>query len=101
MSDPLCADTNYDDVQEDNDNNKSDFMKIGGNVFSNVPYKLTLFMFILGMLIFSDLFIDGFLHGIPGAVDGECANSKGTIIQLILYSLALIMLDLMIKYDWI
>jgi hypothetical protein len=99
MSESLCADADYNDEQDDV--TKSDFMKIGGNVFSNVPYKLTLFMFIVGMLIFSDLFIDGFLHGIPGAVDGEYANSKGTIIQLLLFCLALILLDLMIKYEWI
>jgi hypothetical protein len=99
MSEPLCTDADYDDEQDDC--TKSDFMRISGNVFSNVPYKLTLFMFIVGMLIFSDLFIDGFLHGIPGAVGGECASSKGTIIQLLLFCLAHIMLDLMIKYEWI
>lgn len=99
MSEPICNDNDYD--EEQSDATKSDFMKIGGNIFSNIPYKLTFFMFLVGMLIFSDLFIDGFLHGIPGAVDGECASSKGTIIQLLLFCLALIMLDLMIKYEWI
>jgi len=99
MSEPIGEDCDYE--REESDDTKSDFMKIGGNVFTNIPYKLTFFMFLIGMLLFSDLFIDGFLHGIPGAVDGECATSKGTMIQLLIYSLMLIVLHLMITYSWI
>jgi hypothetical protein len=80
---------------------KSDFMKIGGNIFSNINYKQTIFMFLMGMVIFSDLFIDGVLTGMSGAVDGECPTTKGTIVQLTVFCLLLIVVDLMIKYSWI
>jgi hypothetical protein len=80
---------------------KSDFMKVGGNIFSNINYKQTIFMFLIGMIIFSDLFIDGVLTGMSDAVDGECPTTKGTIVQLTVFCLLLIVVDLMIKYSWI
>jgi len=89
------------EYKPEHDNSKSDFMEVGGNIFTNVPYKLTFFMFFIGMLLFSDLFINNVLSGIPDTVDGECPTSKGTIIQLLLYCLSLIICDLMIKYKWI
>lgn len=98
MSEPISTDN--DDYDEDSEG-KSDFMKVSGNIFSNIPYKLTFFMFLIGMVIFSDLFIDGFLNNISGTVDGECPTSKGTMIQLLVYSLVLILLHLLISYEWI
>lgn len=98
MSEPILPET---DEYVDDDESKSDFMKVSGNIFSNIPYKLTVFMFIVGMIIFSDLFIDNFLHGISGAVDGENPTNKGTMIQLLTYSLMLIILHLLIGYEWL
>jgi len=80
---------------------KTDFVNITGNIFCNINYKLSIFMFLFGILLFSDLFIETFLIKIPGAVDGENTTTKGTIIQLLVFCLVLIILDLLIKYKWI
>ena len=88
------------DVECEEDN-KSDFMKMSGNMFVNINYKLAFFMFIFGMLLFSDLFTDSFLKNINGAVGLQYPTTKGTFIQLFIYVILLIVFDLLIKYEWI
>lgn len=96
MSDPIDLPT-----EEVEDGTKTDFVKISGNIFGNINFKLAFFVFILGIILFSDVFIDGVLLKMNNAVDGECATTKGTMIQLLLLSLGLIVLDLLIKLDWL
>ena len=86
---------------DDESSKKSDLINVGSGLLSNINYKLAFFMFILGMFLFSDLFIEQVLSNTPGAVDGECATSKGTMIQLLFYTVSLIILDLMIKSNWL
>jgi hypothetical protein len=88
-------------AEVDIDDDKTDFMKITGDIFGGINFKLACFVFILGIIIFSDVFIDGILLKIDGTVNGECTTTKGTIIQLLLLSLGLIMLDLAIKRGWL
>jgi hypothetical protein len=96
MSDSITCD----DFEENTSKSKkSDFMSLGGNVFYNINYKLPIFMFLIGMLIFSDLFIENCLYN--SAVDGEMATTKGTMIQLLLFCIILVVLDLLIKYKFI
>ena len=47
------------------------------------------------------LFIDGVLSKIDNAVDGECATTKGTLIQLLLLCVGYLILDLLVKAEWI
>lgn len=79
---------------------KSDFMRVGGNILSNVNYRIAIFLFFIGLFIFSDIFTEGFLSKISSDVMmGDCITTKGTILQLILLILSYIVLDLLCKYD--
>lgn len=77
---------------------KSDFMSMTGGLITDINIKVAFLLFIIGVLIFSDVFIDGILRGIGGTVDDQCTTTKGTVIQLTLLSLAYIILDLVVKY---
>ena len=105
MSEVIKTDENGDSTSNEDDslnsNKKSDFVSMIGRVFSSINFKMCLFLFFAGMLIFSDLFIDGFLSRCDGCVDGICTTSKGTMIQLIIYILCFVVLDLLIKGEWI
>ena len=80
---------------------KTDFMQMSGNMLSNINIKMSFILFFLGMIIFSDLFIDGFLNKFDGAVHGECTTTKGTIIQLLFLVIGYIIMDLVTKYEWL
>lgn len=88
-------------IFDEDELSKTDLMTVGGNIASKINYKLSIFMFIIGMFIFSDLFVESFLHGIPDAVDGEYPTTKGTVVQLTVFCLVLLVLDLLIETDWV
>ena len=90
MSDPI---DNIDTV----DPNKSDFVSVGGNVLQNINIKVAVLLLIIGMILFSDIFIDGVLAKISGTVHGECTTTKGTMIQLIMLVLSYIVIDLLVQ----
>ena len=94
--DPIILD---DDCVDDENENKSDFVALSGNILSNINYKLGIFIFIIGIFLYSDLFVDSILNSFPGAVDSNYPTSYGTIVQLTIYTLILIVLDLLIKYE--
>jgi len=75
----------------------SDFINMTYDLFSAINYKVAILLFILGIIIFSDVFIESFLVGINGAVDGDTPTSKGTGIQLIALTLMYIVIDLMVS----
>lgn len=79
--------------------NKSDLVKVSGSILGDINIKLAIVVFITGMLVFSDLFIDNFLSKINRAVDGENATTKGTIIQLTVLVIIMIIVDLLTKHD--
>jgi hypothetical protein len=84
-----------------NTDNKTDFMNISGNILTNINYKVTFLLFIMGMLLFSDVFIENVLTKFKDTVDGECTTTKGTIIQLLLLIISYIVLDLLVKYKFL
>lgn len=75
--------------------NNSDFINMFYDLFNTINFKVAIFLFILGVLIFSDTFIEVFLNPIDGAVDADTPTTKGTTIQLIALTLGYIMIDLM------
>ena len=89
-----------DDNQEDK-SNKSDFVTMGGSLLWQINFKVGLYLLIIGMVLFSDIFIDGVLYKIDGTTHGECTTTKGTMIQLILFILAYLVLDILVKNDCI
>lgn len=91
---------------DENTKNKSndeqtDFMSVSGNILTSINYKVTFLLFIVGMLLFSDVFIENVLIKFKDTIDGECTTSKGTMIQLILLIIAYIVLDLLVKYKFL
>lgn len=78
---------------------KTDFMKMTGNMISNINCKVAFLLFIVGMILFSDVFIEGVLSGFSGTVEGDCTTTKGTMLQLLFMIIAYIILDLIVKYD--
>ena len=99
-----CDDTD-DNCKSSNRNgknhNKSDFLKIGGNIASAINVKMALFLFFLSMILFSDVFIDGCLSRIDNATQGECTTTKGTMIQITLLVIGYLLLDLLIGGGWL
>ena len=93
MSEPI------DNIKPSKNNKKSDFMKVGGGVLIDINYKISAFLFMMGMFIFSDIFIDKIMTQFEGAVDGECTTTKGTMIQLICLVIGYIIIDLVIQYE--
>lgn len=79
---------------------KTDLIKLSGNIMSSVNYRLGAFTFIFGVLIMSDTFVD-YLSTIPGMVRGECCTTQGALVQLILIVLVMLVLDLLIRAEWI
>ena len=70
-----------------------DFPSMGVNLIKKINYKISIFLFFLGIIIFSDFFIENFLP--KNAVDGNCANTQGTMIQLMAFVVMYILIDLM------
>lgn len=108
MSEPIKFDDYDSDEEEDSQTTKtkkrkpkSDFVSMSSNLLFQINFKMGGILFLLGMIIMSHEFMDGFLHHIDGAVDGVCATSKGTIIQLTVFVLCYLVLDLLNKAEWI
>jgi hypothetical protein len=79
--------------------NKTDFVEVGSKVVYDINYKLVMLMFVFGLIIFSDTFVTILLQPIDGLVNDEQPTSKGTIVQLLVFCLVLLVLDLLIKWD--
>lgn len=77
-------------------NDREDFISMFSDLFHSINYKVAILLFILGILIFSDTFIELFLTPIDGAVQGDEATTKGTLIQLIFLTLGYIVADLLV-----
>lgn len=87
----------YDDISD----NTTDLCNVSSNVISEIPFKLAFFMFFIGMVIFSDAFTSTVLVNIDNTLDDDLPTTKGTIIQLTIYTICLVIVDLMITYGWV
>lgn len=82
--------------KNDNCDSREDFISMFYDLFNTVNYKVAILLFILGVLIFSDTFIELFLIPIEGAAIGDETTTKGTLIQLTLMTLGYIIIDLLV-----
>lgn len=94
-----AADVKKSEKEESDDGaDKTDFIDVGRNILSSINYKIAFFIFVIGFIIFSDLFISSFLNSIDGAVDVDgIVTTKGTIVQLMVLTIAYIVVDLLAK----
>jgi hypothetical protein len=90
-----------DETDDDDEQPGSDLVSISGNVLSNINYKLFLFVLVLGIIIFSDTFMYTILSKVDDTVDGECTTTKGTMVQILTLTTGMLLLDLLIKYEWL
>ena len=69
-------------VLSEDDKGKSTLLSMVVNGLYNIKYKSLIFLFILFILITSDVFVNLLLKKINGAVDDAgCASPYGTIVQ--------------------
>jgi hypothetical protein len=75
-------------------NCNSDFPSIGMDILKKTNFKVAFFLFIMGIFIFSDVFIENILS--IKYRDGNCATTTGTMIQLLFFVLFYLIIDLLI-----
>ncbi len=76
---------------------RDDFPSMISDLISNINWKVAFFLLILGILIFSDVFVELFLTSFDDAVYAQDPTTKGTFIQLILFIFGYIIIDLLVK----
>jgi hypothetical protein len=82
----------YDTFEDSGD----DFISMGSDLFGRINWKIAMFLFVMGVFIMSDVFIDNVLaQGLGYEVDGV-PTTKGTLAQLLLISITYIALDLLL-----
>jgi len=75
--------------------NDDDFPSMGVNAVKKINFKVAIFLFLIGIFIFSDIFIENFLP--KNTIDGYSANTHGTMIQLTVFVISYIVLDLLVQ----
>lgn len=53
-----------------------------GKVISTINFKMGILLLVICIIILSDIFIRTVLSKIDGCVDGACATTKGSLIQI-------------------
>lgn len=70
-----------------------DFPSMGVDLIKKVNFKVAFFLLLIGLFLFSDIFIEKFLP--TGYHEAGCANTNGTVVQLVLFVIAYICIDLL------
>jgi hypothetical protein len=89
---------NMDDENPEKED-KDDLLHMGWNFLKLINFKIGFLLFLIGIFILSDIFSDKVLSLFSDTTHGECATTKGTMIQLIFLVIAYILLDLLDKAD--
>lgn len=84
-SDPLMADC------------PDDVGSILLDIFGRIQYKLFALMFVIFIIVSSDVFINRALTKFTGAVDQKCPTSWGTFLQGLFLVIACILVDTAIR----
>ncbi len=88
------SDVSLDKTTSDMD---SDFPSMVKHLLYSVNWKLGIIMLVLGFIIFSNLFVDNVISKMSNTTEMGMVNTKGSVIQLLFYTLTLLCIDLMIK----
>lgn len=75
------------------DKSPGDFPSLFADLFLRINWKMAFFLFILFIIITSDIFIDKCLRKIPGSVENMNSTNKGTVIQGVFVVLFFIIMD--------
>jgi hypothetical protein len=74
---------------------QGDFPSMGADLLKMVNIKISLFLLLIGFFIFSDVFINNVLPKDYHAMG--CPTNQGTMVQLTLFVLSYICIDLLIQ----
>ena len=87
------------DMENSDEDVINDFPSMIKEFFGNIPWKLSLIMFMLLLVLFSKQFIESVLDplGKGSWVDGDSPTNTGTIVLCIFAIIGLIIADLLIK----
>ena len=72
-----------------------DFPSMSVDLFRRINFKTAIFLFITGIFIFSDIFIENVLP--KKYINADCADTIGTTIQLTMLVLAYLVIDLIVQ----
>jgi hypothetical protein len=78
-----------------------DFPSMFTDLFHGVPWKVSLFLFVIMLFVYSDIYVELFLTSIDKAVEGDCPTSKGTLIQIITTIICYMALDLLVQGEFL
>jgi hypothetical protein len=74
-----------------------DFVKMTIEIFSDIQYKLFFLIFIVFIILNSDVFINRILGKFSNSIDGHRITSWGTILQGTFLVLGAIAIDALVK----
>jgi hypothetical protein len=74
---------------------KNDFPSMGVDLLKRINFKVSFFLLLMGMFLFSDLFVDNVLTAKYKDID--TTNTAGTTVQLVVLVLAYIVIDLLVQ----
>lgn len=79
-----------------------DFPSMLVNLLTSINIKIAIFIFIIGMIIFSDMFVLNVLSSFKDAVNNiQTPTTNGTVIQLICLTIGYICIDLLVQGKYI
>jgi hypothetical protein len=96
-SEPLEG-TTY-SMDKGNDERPDTMTSLFGEIAKKISWKIALFVFVLVLLIWSDVFIENIMTKFDGLVEGRMVSQKGTIVQATVLTLAVIVLSFLISVD--
>jgi hypothetical protein len=80
-------------------NDRDDLGNMTTDFFGRINFKIAIFLFIFGVFIFSDMFIEHILSKIKDASSGGESTTKGTLIQLLILVLFYLISDLLVQAE--
>ena len=83
----------------DEEEDRGDFPNMTYDLLSKAHIKIAIFIFFIGLFIFSDLFIGQILSIIPNTTDLNCANTKGTMIQMGVLCMSYLVVDVLTQVE--
>lgn len=91
-----------DSYDDDYENNDDDFPSMFMKMCSRINIKVAIFVFIIGLFLFSDIFVRSVLGAFNGAVSQlGTPTSHGTVIQLLFIVFGYIVIDLLVQSKYI
>lgn len=89
------------DSEEIAEPKKGDLINVIVDFMNEINYKLVFFLFMIFLLLSSDVFLAQILSNINGAMELNTVTTYGTIIQGLFLILFYIIADMLIKTDLI